>query len=232
MDQIRIGKFIAQLRKEQGLTQKQLAEKFSVSDRAVSKWENGKCLPDIQIIKELCELFGISFNEFISGERLDEQHYTEKLEDNLSSVVQENNRLNSRAVKGKKLLWVLGAAVAVMLLVIYQFYLSRQMNLDKQQRIKIAYGQVSSYNRYDESSLDLVVFLNQGMSIDRFLINDETVIEQKLRNVLLSREPHVGLRITAIYTNGELKEAKKKGEPYIYRAIAVEPWSDTLPYEP
>ena len=68
MDLIKIGKYIAFKRKEQGLTQKQLAEKLNMSDKSVSKWERGICLPDVTVYLELCKILGISINEFLAGE--------------------------------------------------------------------------------------------------------------------------------------------------------------------
>lgn len=68
MDQIRIGKLIAKKRKEKNLTQEQLAEKLSVTNKAVSKWENGKCMPDFSIIKDLCNILGITVTTLLNGE--------------------------------------------------------------------------------------------------------------------------------------------------------------------
>lgn len=68
MDLIKIGKYIAFKRKEQDLTQKQLAEKLNMSDKSVSKWERGICLPDVSVYLELCKILGISINEFLAGE--------------------------------------------------------------------------------------------------------------------------------------------------------------------
>lgn len=70
MNQEMIGKFISSCRKDKGLTQMQLAEKLNISNRAVSKWETGKSLPDASNMLELCELLGITVNELLSGERL------------------------------------------------------------------------------------------------------------------------------------------------------------------
>lgn len=69
MNQIDTGKFIAGCRKEKGLTQAQLAEKPSITDRAVSKWETGKCMPDSSIMLELCRILDVSVNELLSGEK-------------------------------------------------------------------------------------------------------------------------------------------------------------------
>ena len=70
MNQEKIGKFIAALRKKQNLTQEQLAEKLGVTDKSVSRWENGKCLPDVSLYKDLCNILGITLNEFFSGEKI------------------------------------------------------------------------------------------------------------------------------------------------------------------
>ena len=95
MDQVKIGKFIASCRKEQGMTQAVLAEKLGISDRAVSKWETGKSLPDSGIMLELCELLNINVNELLSGERIMLEAYDKKAEENLvamSREIEEKNR--------------------------------------------------------------------------------------------------------------------------------------------
>ncbi len=83
MDQVKIGKFIAQSRKNKKLTQAQLAEKLNITDRAISKWETGKCMPDSSIILELCNVLDISVNELFSGEVIEMENYTLKAEENI-----------------------------------------------------------------------------------------------------------------------------------------------------
>ena len=95
MDQIKIGKFIASCRKEQGMTQAVLAEKLGISDRAISKWETGKSMPDSGIMLELCELLKINVNELLSGERIMAEVYDKRAEENLLAMkreVEEKNR--------------------------------------------------------------------------------------------------------------------------------------------
>ncbi|MCR4684826.1 MAG: helix-turn-helix domain-containing protein [Lachnospiraceae bacterium] len=94
MDQIKIGKFIASCRKEQGMTQAGLAEKFGISDRAVSKWETGKSMPDSGIMLELCELLKINVNELLSGEKIMTETYNKKAEENLLAMRQEVEEKN------------------------------------------------------------------------------------------------------------------------------------------
>ena len=79
MDQIKIGKFIAECRKKNNLTQMQLAEKLNITDRAISKWETGKGMPDSSIMLDLCNELKISVNELLSGEMIQMEKYDEKL---------------------------------------------------------------------------------------------------------------------------------------------------------
>ena len=83
MDQVSIGKFISACRKEKGLTQAQLGEKLGVTDRAVSKWETGRSMPDSSIMLELCGLLDITVNELLTGERIQMEDYSKKAEENL-----------------------------------------------------------------------------------------------------------------------------------------------------
>ncbi len=95
MDQIKIGKFIAERRKNAKLTQMQLAKKLDITDRAVSKWETGKAMPDSSIMLELCDVLGISVNDLLSGEEVTMDNYNKKLENNLLEMIklkEENDR--------------------------------------------------------------------------------------------------------------------------------------------
>ena len=93
MDQTKIGSFIAQCRKEKKLTQMQLAEKLGITDRAVSKWETGKSMPDSSIMLELCEILGITVNELLSGEVITMENYEKTADENLIALKRkdENN---------------------------------------------------------------------------------------------------------------------------------------------
>lgn len=87
MDQIKIGKFIQERRKEKRLTQSELAEKLDVTDRAVSKWENGNCIPDASNIQELCKILNITINDLFSGCVIDMRDNEKKLEENLLEMI-------------------------------------------------------------------------------------------------------------------------------------------------
>ena len=90
MDLIKIGKYIAFKRKEQGLTQKQLAEKLNMSDKSVSKWERGICLPDVSVYLELCKILDISINEFLAGEDIPKETIEQKAEENIIQITKDN----------------------------------------------------------------------------------------------------------------------------------------------
>lgn len=90
MDQIEIGKFIAKCRKEKKLTQAQLAEQLNITDRAVSKWETGKSMPDSSIMLELCSILGITVNELLSGENVNVEDFEKKAEENLIELTKKN----------------------------------------------------------------------------------------------------------------------------------------------
>ncbi len=89
MDQVKIGKFIAECRKRQNLTQMQLAEKLGITDKAVSKWERGITMPDTSIMLSLCDILRISVNELLSGERINMENNDQKNEKLLLEMAKE-----------------------------------------------------------------------------------------------------------------------------------------------
>ena len=114
MDQTRIGTFIAVLRKEKGLTQKELAEQIGISDKTVSKWETGNGMPDIAYLSPLCEVLDINVNELLSGEKLPSEEYLGKAEENMKHLMQENQN-NKNAGRWQGLAGIALLAVAVFL---------------------------------------------------------------------------------------------------------------------
>lgn len=99
MNQIKIGKFIATKRKEQNLTQAELSEKLGITDRAVSKWETGKSLPDSSIMIELCEVLNISVNELLCGEEIQMEDYNKKTEELLLKMKREKEEKDRQLLK-------------------------------------------------------------------------------------------------------------------------------------
>ena len=108
MDSIKIGKFIAEKRKAKNLTQLQLAERLYVTDRAVSKWECGRSLPDSSIMLELCEALGISVNELLTGEELKMETYNKQAEENLIQMIKEKESSDKRLLNLEIVLGITG----------------------------------------------------------------------------------------------------------------------------
>ena len=96
MDQVKIGKFIADCRKKTNLTQMQLAEKLNITDRAISKWETGKSMPDSSIMLELCDILGISVNDLLCGEIVTMANYNKELENNLLEIIKQKEQADKR----------------------------------------------------------------------------------------------------------------------------------------
>ena len=94
MDQLKIGKFIADCRKQKNLTQMQLSEKLGITDKAVSKWERGVAMPDTSIMLELCDILSISVNELLSGEKIDMENNNQKNEQLLLDMAKELEKKN------------------------------------------------------------------------------------------------------------------------------------------
>lgn len=104
MDQMKIGKFIALCRKEKQLTQKQLAEKLNLTDRAISKWENGKSMPDSSIMLDLCQALSISVNELLCGEKIETQDYNKIAEENLLALAKKEELQNKKLLLYEKVI--------------------------------------------------------------------------------------------------------------------------------
>ena len=98
MDQVKTGKFIQEARKQQSLTQRELAEKLNISDKTVSKWETGNGLPEVSLMLPLCEILHISVNELLSGERLDEKRYHKKAEENIMDLLKEKAEAKKKII--------------------------------------------------------------------------------------------------------------------------------------
>ena len=117
MDQKKIGRYIADKRKSLNLTQVQLAEQLGMSDKSVSKWERGVCLPDVSVYKPLCDALEISINEFLAGEDIPEEIIADKSEHNIIQIIKDNK---TNKQKMKRVIAILTAIVlAVSAVMVY-----------------------------------------------------------------------------------------------------------------
>lgn len=111
MNQVKIGRFIAECRKKNNLTQMQLAEKLNITDRTVSKWENGKSMPDSSVMLDLCGILKITVNDLLSGEIVSVDNYNENLEKNLLEMVKEKEQADKRFLSLEILIGVLSIII-------------------------------------------------------------------------------------------------------------------------
>lgn len=122
MNQQKIGKFIAERRKEKGLTQIELAEKLGVSNRTISKWENGNSMPDYSIFTDLCKELDVSINELLSGEKLTKENYQNKLEENIVSTISYSDKVNNK--KTKRIIIITLVSILVIVYLLYKAFIA------------------------------------------------------------------------------------------------------------
>ena len=134
MDQKKIGKFIQEQRKLKELTQVDLAERLGVSNRTISSWENGNSMPDYSMFQDLCNELDISINELLSGEKLTEENYQKKLEENIVSTIDYNNKKRNQKIK-KCIVFI------VILIIFYLLY-----------KAFIAYFYYKDYTNHEDNS--------------------------------------------------------------------------------
>ena len=128
MDQAKIGSFLRELRKEKQLTQEQLAEQLSVTARTVSRWENGNNLPDLSILVELSEFYGVDIREIIDGERM-QTEMNEDMKDTLAKVADYSEAEKAKLVKDLRMNVILSCIAHLVLYIMLGFNLTGRYNL-------------------------------------------------------------------------------------------------------
>lgn len=160
MNQQKIGKFISERRKLKDLTQMELAEKLGVSNRTISKWENGNSLPDYSIIHNLCEVLDISINELLSGEELTKENYQKKLEENIVSTIDYNNKKRNKKIRK----FIIFIVVIILIYILYKAF--------------IAYVYYADHTVYEDNTfpinknIETVQIHNNDMANQKVLDND------------------------------------------------------------
>ena len=135
MDQVKIGKFIAECRKKNNLTQMQLAEKLNITDRAISKWENGKAMPDSGLMLDLCKELKISVNELLSGEVIEMKEYDKKTEKLLLDMQKQKEEADKSLLT---LEWVIGILSCLVLFI--PIFVGALLPMEDWQRIIIVFS--------------------------------------------------------------------------------------------
>ena len=114
MNQEKIGKFIAECRRQRKMTQSELGERLGVTEKSISNWENGRNMPDLSLFKPLCEELNISLNDLMSGEKVKEKEYRDKLEENIINTIDySNKKIESRNIFIGLILIVFGVLISI-----------------------------------------------------------------------------------------------------------------------
>lgn len=127
MDQEKIGKFIAECRKNKNMTQADLAEKLNITDRAISKWETGKGMPDYSIVLELCKRLDISVNELLSGETINTDDYNKKAENNLLEFKKLDDIKNKMLLQSEIIIGILSSIIFIGAVILAALFIKNEV---------------------------------------------------------------------------------------------------------
>ena len=162
MDQKKTGKFIAELRKEQNMTQQELADRLNVTDRAVGNWENGRRMPDYSILMELCARLNVSVNELLAGERVTPEKKEERFEENICNFITVNR---NEKKKHRLIVSVMSALILIMFILTVRFALIRKgiiMDPDLKYERRLSEGtRYFKYEQLENISFDYEMGVNK-----------------------------------------------------------------------
>ena len=183
MNQEKIGKFIAKCRKDKNLTQGELADKLNISNKAISKWETGRGMPDASIMLELCAYLGITVNELLSGEKLEEEEYKEKANENIINIAKESEK--NKKVKNKIIIFLTIVIIfSILLLITNVIYRNFEITLEYDNRlIKCETNNediICSFN-----GISLVTLYSEYINIDDetlIFINGKMLLQNKIKS--------------------------------------------------
>ena len=118
MDTQKTGRFLKELRKEKGFTQEQLGEKIGVTNKTVSRWENGNYMPPVECLTLLSEIYGVSINELVYGQRLDNEKLADAAEDNLKGALELNEQSYRKSEKILFIMMALSTVIAILVIIL------------------------------------------------------------------------------------------------------------------
>lgn len=182
MDQKKIGIFIATKRAEKHITQSELGERLGVTDRAISNWENGKNMPDLSLFKPICEELDITINELLSGEKLEENVYQEKLEENIIDIV---NKVNEKEQKNrKKIIIVILLVVPIMLYLTYINVTNIELDVRYDDRVMKCHFE-DNYLKYEIKGISIINTDYEEVKINNekiYFFTSKIYLENKIRS--------------------------------------------------
>lgn len=226
MNQEKTGKFISALRKEKNMTQRELADKIGVTDRAISKWENGRGMPDLSLMESLCNELEISVNELLSGEKIEPKDYLEKSEENILSTIKYTEK---KIKKNSTIFKIIIAAVILLTVSLILMFLTdiRQMNQNKPVVFSTwGYKYAPLIDKLDESGITTAIkeyLTEKGESEPKHYSGEKTFVSIK---IYLTEEEeqdkqyfvYAWVRTAKYYLeNGELKQNSGFSAPYKFK---------------
>lgn len=220
MNQVKIGRFIAELRKEKNMTQKELAEKLKITDRAVSKWENGRGMPELSLIKPLSEALDISINELLSGEKIAKEEYQEKFEENIINTI---NYTGKRIGKAKIAIIALACLLMVTAALLSTKYVLDMRRMENSEPVTSTWG-------YDYANPIDFKGEKLELAIQKYLVDFEDGLSDHRDNekwfaaikvfLTVENEPKQNFTVYAwaleesyYYKNGEIKDKSGSSGP-------------------
>lgn len=230
MNQERIGRFIAELRKEKKLTQIDLANKLGITDRAISKWENGRGLPDLSLLTPLCETLGVSINELLSGSRLDKKDYQEKLEENIINTIDYTDK---KIKKTKKFFVIVLSVIVIMFIVLFMFY---GIDINRMRNNKPVIFSTWGYSyapaidlKEDEIELAITDYLIQkGDSVPKHNDNEKTFVSMRIYLIEeKEKDKHYNIYAWVLdekyyLENDEIKQDSSSSIPYKFIVKSID----------
>ncbi len=227
MNQEKIGRFIAELRKEKKMTQIDLANKLGITDRAISKWENGRGLPDLSLLTPLCEILDVSINELLSGSRLDKKDYQEKLEENIINTIDYTDK------KTKKIFIIILSVIIVFIalfMVMYGIDINRMRNNKPVIFSTWGYSYVPPIDlKEDEIELAITDYLIQkGDSEPKHNDNEKTFVSMRIYLIEeKERDKHYNIYAWVLeekhyLENDEIKQDSGSSIPYKFVVKSVD----------
>ena len=228
MNQEKIGKFIAELRKEKKMTQIDLANKLGITDRAISKWENGRGMPDLSLLTPLCEILDVSINELLSGSRLDKKDYQEKLEKNIIDAIDYTDK----KIRKTKKIFIIILSVIIMFIALFMVMYGIDINRMRNNKSVIfstwGYSYVPPIDlKEEEIKLAITDYLIQkGDSEPKHNDNEKTFVSMRIY-LIEEKEKHYNVYAWVLdkkyyLENDEIKEDSGSSIPYKFVVKSID----------
>lgn len=195
MNQDKIGKFIANLRKSKNMTQEQMADKLGVSNKTVSRWENGRNLPDSSLFTPICDLLGISLTEFFAGEHIEQENIVQKAEESIVTTVEYTKRKTKRLTKNAIVIVIVVVILAIIVCnVVRVAYYSSLVNYSYNDAYYISedyssisycpyFGEYDCFKKFaDKEETELLRKYGRGTYIGNVAEQDASSFSKSIRN--------------------------------------------------